>query len=74
MSEHKNLVIGKFDATANEADGVEIRGYPTLMFYPKDNKAGISYDGDRDVDSFIAWLKINAPTVAGAAEALKDEL
>ena len=74
MSEHKNLVIGKFDATANEAEGVEVRGYPTLIFYPKDNKEGISYDGDRDVEAFIAWLKENAPTVAGAAEAVKDDL
>lgn len=63
MSNYPNLVIGKFDATANEAEGVEIRGYPTLIFYPKDNKEGISYDGERDVASFEAWLKENAPTV-----------
>lgn len=65
MAEHPNLVIGKFDATANEADGVEVRGYPTLIFYPKDNKAGVSYDGERDVASFEAWLKEHAPTVKG---------
>jgi len=35
LSDVKGLVIGKFDATANEVDGVEIRGYPTLKFYPK---------------------------------------
>ena len=60
MAEFPDLVIGKFDATANEAEGVEVRGYPTLIFYPKDNKAGISYDGERDVASFEAWLKENA--------------
>lgn len=74
MAQYPDLVIGKFDATANEAEGVEVRGYPTLIFYPKDNKAGISYDGERDVESFTAWLKENAPTVAGQAEAVKDDL
>jgi len=74
MSEHKDLVIGKFDATVNEAEGVEIRGYPTLIFYPKDNKEGISYDGERDVEAMKSWLLENAPTVKAGAEAVKDDL
>ena len=74
MAEFPDVVIGKFDATANEADGVEVKGYPTLIFYPKDNKEGISYDGERDVDSFVAWLKENAPTVKGSADATKEDL
>ena len=74
MAEFPNVVIGKFDATANEAEGVEVRGYPTLIFYPKDNKEGVSYDGERDVASFEAWLKENAPTVKGSADAKKDDL
>lgn len=74
MAEHKNLVIGKFDATVNEAEGVEVRGYPTLIFYPKDNKEGITYEGDRDVESFKAWLNENAPTIKSGAEAVKDDL
>merc|ERR1711964_879615 len=52
----ENLVIAKFDATANEAEGVEVRGYPTLIFYPKGNKAGVNYDGERDLESFRKWL------------------
>jgi protein disulfide-isomerase A1 len=34
--DNKDLVIAKFDATANEAEGVNIRGFPTIIFYPKD--------------------------------------
>jgi protein disulfide-isomerase A1 len=53
-----DLIIAKFDATANEADGVEIRGYPTLKFYPKgENKKAIDYDGERDLESFKNWLR-----------------
>merc|ERR1712045_178781 len=52
FKDNENIVIAKFDATANEADGVEIRGYPTLIFYPKDNKAGVDYSGERELQNF----------------------
>lgn len=53
-----NLVIGKFDATANEVDGVDIKGYPTLLFYPKGNKGSpISFEGDRDAEGIKNFLK-----------------
>ena len=52
----EDLVIAKFDATANEVAGLEIRGYPTLKFYPKDNKAGVDYDGERKLEDFQKWL------------------
>mmetsp|Transcript_17721 Transcript_17721/g.12648 ORF Transcript_17721/g.12648 Transcript_17721/m.12648 type:complete len:123 (+) Transcript_17721:98-466(+) len=56
-----NLVIAKFDATANEVDGLEIRGYPTLKFYPM-GKSGqaIDYDDERDLEGFKKWLSNNS--------------
>jgi len=59
-SEVSDLVIAKFDATANEVNGLNIRGYPTLRFYPKDNKNGVEYDGDRDLEAFKDWLMKNS--------------
>jgi protein disulfide-isomerase A1 len=59
-SEISDLVIAKFDATANEVEGLNIRGYPTLKFYPKGNKDGIDYEGDRDVEAFKDWLMKNS--------------
>ena len=53
----KNLVIAKFDATANEAEGVEIQGFPTLIFYPRDNKAGVPYEAGRELPDFKGWLE-----------------
>ena len=52
----EDLVIAKFDATVNEVAGLDIRGYPTLKFYPKDNKNGIDYDAGRDEGDFQKWL------------------
>jgi protein disulfide-isomerase A1 len=60
FKDEPNLVIAKFDATANEAEDVEIRGYPTLLWYPKDNKTGVPYEGERDLESFKKWLGENS--------------
>lgn len=52
------LVIADFDATANEAENVDIRGFPTLKFYPMDNKNGpLDYEGNRELDGFKEYLK-----------------
>lgn len=63
LGEHvkgSDLVIADFDATVNEADGVEIRGYPTLKFYPRDNKAGVDYSEGREYDDMVQWLSENS--------------
>ena len=53
-----NLVIAKFDATANEVEGLDIRGYPTLKFYPAGQKSNpVDYDGERGAQDFNNWLK-----------------
>jgi len=53
-----NLVLAKMDSTANEVDGVEVQGYPTLKFYPRGAKnAPVDYDGGREVEDIKNWLK-----------------
>lgn len=76
VADNADLVIAKFDATANEVAGLQIRGYPTLKFYPKDNKEGIDYEGDRDLESFKKWLSEHSSAYKnGAAKTqANDEL
>ena len=68
------MVIAKFDATENEADGVEVRGYPTLIFYPKDNKEGVNYEGERELDDFKKYLDENASSVKGGDAKPSEDL
>jgi protein disulfide-isomerase A1 len=57
-----NLVIAKFDATANEVEGLEVKGYPTLKFYKAGSKSSpVDFDGERGAEDIKAWLKENSP-------------
>jgi len=49
------------DATANTPPGdVEISGFPTLIFFPADNKGGVVYAGDRDLEALKKYVKEHA--------------
>jgi protein disulfide-isomerase A1 len=61
LKNNKNVVITKIDSTANEVDGVEIKGFPTLKFYPGNDKANpVDYEGERTAAGIISWLKEHA--------------
>lgn len=38
VKSNPNVVVAAMDATANEAEGVNIEGFPTIKFYPANNK------------------------------------
>lgn len=60
----KEVVIAKVDADSHKSLGERygVSGYPTLKFFPKSNKAGEDYDGDRGVDDFVAFINEQAGT------------
>ena len=39
-----------------------VSGFPTLKFFPKGNKAGEEYEGERDLDDFVAFINEKAGT------------
>lgn len=57
------IKIVKMDATANEIDvpGVNIKGFPTLMFFKGSDKSKPeAYSGGRELDEFVKYLSENA--------------
>jgi protein disulfide-isomerase A6 len=71
----KNIVVAKVDADANKEVGTKygVTGFPTIKFYPRDDKDGIDYSSGRDVDSFINYLNDKAGTHRTAAGQLNDK-
>jgi protein disulfide-isomerase A1 len=78
-----SIVIAKIDATENDTP-VDIRGFPTIMFWPANDKANpVTYEGERTEGAMAKWIKANAHTLKGkteskseapAADKTKDEL
>jgi len=64
------MVIAKIDATENDTPE-EIKGFPTLVFYPKNSSQGVKYSGDRTAKAIIEWLKSKA---SGDVSSVKSEL
>lgn len=49
MKAHPSIVIAKCDSTANEIAGLNIKGFPTIKWFPANNKAlpGVEYKSGR---------------------------
>ena len=48
------------DSTENEVEGVDIQGFPTLKFYPGNNKRPVDFEGDRNFDGLMKFIKQNS--------------
>lgn len=58
LQSNPNILLVKVDSTLNEVAGVEIQGFPTLKFFGKDkSQAPVEYNGGRDAEGIINWLK-----------------
>ena len=61
LAHNKNLIIAKMDSTANETDKVSIQGFPTIKFWPANDKTKpLDFDGDRTVEGFVQFLNKHA--------------
>jgi protein disulfide-isomerase A1 len=58
LAGNPNVVLADFDGTLNEVEGVEITGYPTILWYSKNKSAEpISFNGERDKQGIIDWIR-----------------
>jgi protein disulfide isomerase len=74
-----SVTIAKADATANAfPDTIEVRGYPTLLFFPAGSKTPVTYNEDRNLEKMTEFvLKTAAKPIDQAAfggASNKDEL
>jgi len=53
---NSNVVIAKVDATENDAPGVDISGFPTLMLWKSGDTKPITYSGKRTQSDLSEWI------------------
>lgn len=53
-----HVVIAKVDADKHKelATKYGVSGYPTLIFFPKSDKAGVKYESGRELKDFVVYL------------------
>ncbi|XP_058639284.1 protein disulfide-isomerase A2 [Onychostoma macrolepis] len=55
--DHENIIIAKMDATGNDAEDVNIEGFPTIKYFPAGaEKKIVDYNGNRDLETFSKFL------------------
>ncbi|XP_028395410.1 protein disulfide-isomerase 2-like [Dendronephthya gigantea] len=69
----KSLVIAKIDATKNEIDNVEVRGLPTLKWFPKNSGEVVDYTGEKTLEDLTTFVESDGKVIP-AKEEKKDEL
>jgi len=59
-----DVVIANIDAEKYGDVGSRfgVSGFPTLKFFPKDNKEGVAYEGGRELSDFIQYMNEKAGT------------
>jgi protein disulfide isomerase len=72
FSDVDTIVLAKVDATANEVDvkGVDVKGFPTIYFFPAGSSTPETFDGDRTAEGVISFLEKNAKSDLSAKEDL----
>jgi len=66
FADHPTVVIAKIDGTENDTP-VEIRGFPTMMFFRAKHKSDpLQYDGDRTEEAMAKYIRENGSTTGGS--------
>lgn len=56
-----HILLAKIDGSANEIQGIDLQGFPTLYFYPKNNKTEpILFEKERSQEGLVEFLKEKA--------------
>ena len=75
FKDEPNCVVAKVDADSEKALGgrFDVSGYPTIKFFPKDNKAGEEYNGGRSEQDFIDFLNDKCGTNRVSGGGVNDQ-
>ena len=75
FAEDDDVVIASLDSDAHRdtASKYDIKGYPTLKWFPRDNKAGEPYSGSRELEPLVEFVNQKAGKFRNSDGSLKAE-
>lgn len=56
-AEDQDVTIAKMDGTVNEVDQLEVKGYPTLVYFPVGSSEPVTFKGKRNVEAFKEFIE-----------------
>lgn len=57
LASFEDIMVVKFDATANEHPSLQIQGFPTIKLYKPGTETPVDYEGDRSFDDLAKFLE-----------------
>jgi protein disulfide-isomerase A1 len=63
FADDDSVIVAKMDSTANDNPAVDVKGFPTLVFFPAGAKQHKSYEGERNAKAIIAYINDNKVAV-----------
>eukprot|EP00358_Blepharisma_japonicum_P002232 CAMPEP_0202945362 /NCGR_PEP_ID=MMETSP1395-20130829/6375_1 /ASSEMBLY_ACC=CAM_ASM_000871 /TAXON_ID=5961 /ORGANISM="Blepharisma japonicum, Strain Stock R1072" /LENGTH=104 /DNA_ID=CAMNT_0049645299 /DNA_START=1004 /DNA_END=1315 /DNA_ORIENTATION=+ len=57
LIEIDELVIGKIDMYLNDVKGQFIQDFPTIKFFPANNKKGVVFQGDANYENLLKFIQ-----------------
>ena len=54
---NRKVVVAKIDGDLNDIKGHLVKEYPTLIFYPMNNKEGVVYEGEMSVSEVASFVR-----------------
>ncbi|KRX00945.1 Thioredoxin-like fold [Pseudocohnilembus persalinus] len=77
LQSNPNIILAKIDATKNEILGIQVDGFPTIKYFPgnQKNRQVQEYNGDRNAEAIVEWLKSHTthPWVESDDEHIKKQ-
>lgn len=73
FEDDESIVIAKMDSTANEISQIKVQGFPTLKMIKKDSNQIVDYNGERDLDSLVHFVKTGIELKKEVKPLLKTE-
>ncbi|CAK8695988.1 unnamed protein product [Clavelina lepadiformis] len=78
FKDNDDIVIAMMDSTANEVEGIEVQGFPTLKFFPSgEHEQALDYNGERSLDAMVEYVESNGVKVSedvGDEEEIEEEM